>query len=64
MSTLLIKPGRLLTINNCVYRSKKRVNGCHGCDLNSFDMCPCIVDRRRGEPRYDCATYEIILKRL
>ena len=61
--TKFIKNGQLLTINNCVYKARKRKNGCHGCDLNDISLCPCITDIRH-EKRYDCSMYGVILKRV
>lgn len=61
--TKYIKPGQLITINNCVYKAYKRVNGCQGCDLNDLSLCPCITDKRH-EQKYNCMTYMTILKRL
>lgn len=62
--TTILKPGRLITLNNAVYQAKLRENGCEGCDRNSINLCPMIVDRRFEEPRYDCKTYGVILKRI
>lgn len=58
------KPGQLITLNNCVYRAKKRTFGCNGCDLNSITLCPNIVDRRFEEPPLLCGITGIILKRI
>ena len=63
-TTLKLKPGQLITLNNTVYQAKSRENGCQGCDRNSINLCPMIVDRRFEEPRYDCETYGVILKRI
>lgn len=61
--TKFIKPGQLITIGTFVYQARKRKNGCKGCDLNDFSLCPCITDKRH-EKRYDCSMYDVILKRL
>ena len=34
------KPGQYCSINGKVYRAKKRTNGCNGCVLNTFVLCP------------------------
>lgn len=57
-----LKPGQLATINDAVYRAYKRECGCAGCDLNDIFLCPCIVDRRYREPKYNCALDNIIFK--
>ena len=59
-----IKPGQFATINGTVYRAKKRSDGCKGCDLDSLTLCPCIVDRRHEEPKYNCALSDIIFKKV
>ena len=58
------KPGQLCTINNAVYRAKRRINGCYGCALNSIVMCPNVVDSRNGHPLLECAINDIILVRV
>lgn len=57
------KPGQLCTINNVVYRAKRRTDGCQGCDLNSLDKCPNITDYRAEKP-LKCALNDIILKKV
>lgn len=47
-------PGRFININNTVYRIKRRICGCNGCSLNSFDRCPNISDSRNGHPLLEC----------
>lgn len=59
-----MKPGQFAIINNTLYRAKKRINGCEGCDLDSLYSCPCIVDRRFEEPKYNCAILDIIFKKV
>lgn len=59
----ILKPGQLVTINNVVYRAHKRIDGCKGCSLNSFDMCPNIVDYRM-EPILTCNVSNIIFKKV
>lgn len=60
------KPGQLCTINNVVYRAKKRTNGCDGCDLDSILRCPNIYDYRQSfnPKKIDCTIKGIILKRI
>ena len=58
------KAGQLCTINNTVYRAKKRTNKCDGCALNDFFRCPNIVDRRHGTPPLQCDINNIILVRI
>lgn len=66
--TTYLKPGQLATINNVVYRARKKAFGCIGingerCDLDNVILCPCVKDPR-FEPRYNCAMYGVILKRI
>lgn len=58
------KPGQLCTINNTVYRARKRHNGCEGCSLNSLILCPNIVDSRNGKQLLECAITNIILVKI
>ena len=59
-----LKPGQLCTINDVVYRAKKRANGCFGCALNDIVLCPNVVDGRNGFPRLQCSVDNIILKKV
>jgi len=61
-----LKPGQLCTINNKVYRAKKRPNplSCHGCCLDDFVLCPNIVDIRFEKPPIPCDVHGIILERV
>lgn len=59
-----IKPGQFATINGTLYRAKKRVDGCKGCDLDSLILCPCVVDRRFESPKYNCELLNIIFKKV
>ena len=59
-----IKPGQFANFNGILYRAKKRVDGCKGCDLDSITLCPCIVDHRHEEPKYNCALLDIIFKKV
>jgi hypothetical protein len=58
------KPGQLCTINGAIFRAKKRTNGCKGCALNDFFLCPNIVDRRKDNPELECEVTGIILTRV
>lgn len=58
------KPGQFCTINNSVFRAKKRVDGCKGCVLNDFFTCPNITDSRNGLPLLECSLNNIILVRV
>jgi hypothetical protein len=59
------KPGQLCTINNSVYRAKRRTYGCEGCALNDIILCPNITDRRNGGRNVlDCDLNNIILVRV
>ena len=57
-----LKPGQLCTLNNTVYRAKKKTNGCEGCVFNhNVYTCPLMVTNRR---KLDCFLDNIILKRI
>ncbi len=60
------KPGQLCTINEAVFRAKKREPGagCKGCALEDIDLCPNVVDSRNGVPVLNCSINDIILKRI
>lgn len=58
------KPGQFCTINNVLYRAKRRQSGCKGCSLDSFEDCPNIVDSRNGVRPLDCSTDDIIFVRV
>lgn len=59
------KPGQLVTINNVVYRAKRRKNGCTGCALDNPFTCPNIQDSRKEAPRQlECLINDIILVRV
>lgn len=57
------KPGQLCTINNVVYRAKRRdiesIYPCTGCALDNLLLCPNIVG-----PKLECSSYGIILVRV
>lgn len=59
------KPGQLCTINNVVYRARRRKSGCYGCALDNFVSCPNIVDSRYNTGRtLECEINGIILTKL
>lgn len=62
------KAGQLCTINNVVYRAKRRISGCHGCALDSLLTCPnCVSDPKNptyNGRRLQCASNNIILMRV
>lgn len=58
------RPGQLVTINETVYRAKKRTRNCDGCALNDYFRCPNIVDSRNGVPLLDCKLKGIILVKI
>ena len=58
------KPGQLCTINNVVYRAKRRTHKCNGCALNDIFMCPNVRDSRNGTPALECSINDIILVRV
>ncbi len=59
-----LKPGQFCTIGGIVYRAKKRINGCAGCALDSFVLCPNIVDRRIEKPQLQCELNNVILVKV
>ena len=62
--TKVLKPWRLITIGNITYQTRPKEIGCQGCDRNDINLCPMIVDRRFEEPKYDCLTNGVILKKI
>jgi hypothetical protein len=62
--TKVVKPGQFVSIDGQVYRTKKRVDKCKGCDLDNILLCPCVIDSRNGEKPIDCEASNIIIKRL
>ena len=58
------KPGQFCTIAGVVYRAKKRTNNCTGCALDSFLLCPNIVDHRREKPQLESELNNIVLVRV
>lgn len=59
-----LKPGQLCTINNNVFRAKKREAGCEGCFFeNCFFTCPGVLDAKKKEKKIDCLMLGIVLKR-
>lgn len=47
MCKKILKPGQLHTINNQVYRVKKREYGCQGCAFNNVLLCPNVLFKRK-----------------
>ena len=62
--TKILKPYRLITLGNNIYQTRPGECGCNGCDRNSINLCPMIVDKRYEQPEYDCKTYGVILKKI
>ena len=58
------KPGQFYSIDGTIFRAKKRSNGCKGCALNDFFLCPNMTDSRNRETVLECATEGIILVRV
>lgn len=58
------KPGQFCTINNEVYRAKRRTDGCTGCALDDLILCPNITDFRDKKPVLECALNDIILVKV
>lgn len=60
------KPGQFCTINNVLYRAKRREPGlgCKGCVLDSLIACPNIVDSRNGIRPLDCTGDDIIFVKV
>jgi hypothetical protein len=58
------KPGQFVSVSGTVYRACKSELGCKGCDLNSIQRCPMIVDKRFEQPEINCRKYDIILKSI
>lgn len=60
-----LKAGQFCTINNVVYRVKRRTTlSCEGCALNSVFLCPNIVDMKNGHKEFDCANEGIIFVKV
>lgn len=60
-----LRNGQLCTINNKVYRVKRRTCGCEGCFFeDSFFLCPGVLDRRTKKQKINCQLYQIILQPL
>jgi len=54
------KPGQIVSVNDNMYRAKKRTAGCEGCVLNDILLCPGVVVKDVGK-QLDCSTDGIIL---
>lgn len=60
-----IKSGQLCTINNRVYRAKKKLAGCKGCFFEcSFFLCPGMLDGKTKTKKIDCQLNNIILEKV
>lgn len=60
-----MKPGQFIAVRGCLYRIKRRTNGCDGCALDNPFTCPNIQDsRRRSTPQLECLINDIILVRV
>lgn len=59
---MLIRPGQLCTINNHVFRAKKKIAGCSGCFYEHCIFCPATV-KKNADPkkRIDCGITSIVL---
>lgn len=61
---MILKHGQLCTIDNYVYRAKKKTAGCNGCYFEDAQwMCPGVVYRNRGQ-KINCQLNGIILEKL
>jgi hypothetical protein len=58
-----LKPGQLCIINGTLYRAKKRTDGCSGCSLDNFFVCPSIKLKNKSG-LLDCYSMGIILVRV
>lgn len=58
------KAGQFCNIDGVIYRARKRTNGCRGCVLNDFLLCPNIVDRRTNNPPLQCELNNIIITKV
>lgn len=56
-----LKPGQLCIIKGTLYRAKKRTDGCSGCSLDNFFVCPSIKTKGNGS-LLDCYSMGIILE--
>lgn len=57
-----LKPGQLCTIDNHVYRARRRTFGCFGCIFDDkFFTCPGVKYRGK-EPKVRCILDKIILE--
>ena len=59
-----LKAGQLCTIDEEVYRAKKRKRGCDGCEFN-WATCPnTIVANEKRTRKIDCITHWVILTKV
>lgn len=59
-----IKPGQFYWHNGSLFRACKRANGCEGCSLNSFYVCPNIKIRNNKKEYPNCELNNIIFKKV
>lgn len=58
-----LKPGQLCTINDEVYRAKRKTSLCKGCSFD-FASCPNQWVGRNPKLSIDCITHWIILQKV
>lgn len=56
-----LKPGQFCMIHGTLYRVKKRQDGCSGCALDNFFVCPSIKTKT-SESLIDCYSMGIIFE--
>lgn len=60
-----IKPGQFYWHNSVLLRAKKRTNGCNGCVLDSFFVCPNLrLKGRNDNNRPNCEENGIIFEKV
>lgn len=58
------KPGQFCSLDGVLFRAKKREDGCKGCALNDFFLCPNMNNSKKPEIVLECAVNGIILTRV
>lgn len=58
-----IKPGRFYWHNGTLFKAYKRTNGCEGCALDSFFVCP-NVKTKANKNRPECELNRIIFHKV
>lgn len=62
---MLLKPGQFCTINNHVFRAKKKTAGCYKCFFENCVFCPAVRKKGVDDPkRIDCGITGIILVKI